>query len=282
MKLGVFTVSLPEYSPEECLEKASKFGYSGVQWRIFEDHGDTSIPGFWSGNRNSMSAKKLLEKADALNLKANELGLEMNSIATYVEPDNKDDVNLAFEAAQAIGASSIRFNTGFYDDKINYQKQITKLKRHFEKVCKLAEKNKIKAILETRIGQLTPSITKSMTVLDGLPPEYVGILWDPANQIEEGLEDYKMAIDTAGKYLTQIHIKNIQWEHSEYNGQHVKWKTTPCPIHKGIVDWPSLVSLLKKNKYSGWMFFEDFSTENSFDYNLKYNIKWFRELIATA
>ncbi len=282
MKLGVFTVSLPEYTPEQCLDKAHEFGYDGVQWRVFEDHGDTSVPGFWSGNRNSMSLEKLMSLANDLNKKASSHNLSMESVGTYIHAHNIEEVKQCFETAQAIGAKSIRFNTDFYNNKINYQKQINQLKKQYEKVCKLAQKYQVKALLETRVGQLTPTITKAMKVLEGLPHESVGILWDPANQVEEGLEDYQMAIDTAGKYLAQIHIKNLQWEQSEHHGTHTTWKTTSCPIHKGIVNWPSLISLLKQHKYKGWLFFEDFSTDQPTDHKMKYNLKWFRELIATA
>jgi sugar phosphate isomerase/epimerase len=282
MKLGVFTVSLPEYTPEECLEKAHEFGYDGLQWRIFEDHGDNSIPGYWSGNRNSMSLEKLNTNAKGLTEKARAYNLSMESFGTYIHTHNSDEIKQCFETAQSIGVKSIRFNTNYYDDKINYQKQISKLKKQFEKVCKLAQKYQIKALIETRVGQLTPTITKAMKVLDDLPHENVGILWDPGNQVEEGLEDYQMAIDTAGKYLAQIHVKNMKWEQSEHHGSHTTWKTSACPIHKGIVNWPSLISLLKQHKYNGWLFFEDFSSDHSTDHKLKYNIKWFRELIATA
>ena len=271
MKLGVFTVSLPEYTPEECLEKIHEHGYEGVQWRIIEDNGDKSVPGYWSGNRNSMSLKELQKKTKQLNQLANSLNVSMESLGTYVESQNLDDVKKHFEIAKMLDAKSVRINTGYYNDSENFQKQINRLRKQYEKVCKLAEKYDLKALIETRVGQLTPSIGKSMIVLQGLPPEHVGILWDPSNQIEEGLESYQMAIDTAGKYLAQVHVKNKQWEHTEFTDPYVKWKTSNCPIHKGIVNWPSLISLLKKSKYKGWLYFEDFSTNNDTDYKLKYN-----------
>ncbi|POP36226.1 sugar phosphate isomerase/epimerase, partial [Blautia producta] len=34
MKTGVFTVSMPEYSPKEAVRILKELGYDGVEWRV--------------------------------------------------------------------------------------------------------------------------------------------------------------------------------------------------------------------------------------------------------
>ena len=34
MKYGVFSVSMPEYNPEETLKILKELGYDGVEWRV--------------------------------------------------------------------------------------------------------------------------------------------------------------------------------------------------------------------------------------------------------
>ena len=36
MKFGVFSVSMPEYSPEKSIELLKELGYDGVEWRVAE------------------------------------------------------------------------------------------------------------------------------------------------------------------------------------------------------------------------------------------------------
>ncbi len=73
MKFAVFTVSLPEYTPEQAVQKLAGWGYDGIEWRVTDDplmsgngrtvagHG-TQI-GFWSGNRCTLSLASLIEDA---------------------------------------------------------------------------------------------------------------------------------------------------------------------------------------------------------------------------
>lgn len=280
MKLGVFTVSTPDYSPEECLTNLKNMGYDGIEWRVTEDDGDQSQPSFWSGNRSSMTAKELIEKAPALIKLAKDVGMEMPSLGAYLDCDNMENVKIHFEAAQSIGAKNIRISPGLFDPEKNYNEQIDIVKEQYSNIAELAKSYSVRAVIETHMRQLAPSISKAMTILSDLDPKYVGIMWDPGNQVVEGVEVYPMAMDIAGPYLAEVHAKNLRWEAGETENGRVKWSGVSCPLREGIVDWPNLIQLLKERQYDGWIFFEDFSTEQPLGTRLKDNLAWFRELIA--
>ncbi len=203
----------------------------------------------------------------------------MPSVGAYIDCNNLDDVRLHCEAAQALGAKNIRIGPGRYDETRNYIDQVNHAKKQYAKVAGIAEEYEVRAVIETHMGQLGPSVTQAMDILKNLPDEHVGIMWDPGNQVAEGLEVYSMALDIAGDYLAEVHIKNLLWEYSEQNGRQSVWQSSTCPVHRGIVNWPKLIALLKNRNYDGWLFFEDFSTEQPLDIRLKENLKWFRELL---
>ena len=47
MKYAVFTVGLPEYTPEQADERLREFGYDGVERRVtYQSAISTSAPGF--------------------------------------------------------------------------------------------------------------------------------------------------------------------------------------------------------------------------------------------
>ena len=108
MKLGVFTVSTPDWAPLEALEKLARMGYDGVEWRVVADEGDRAKPTFWSGNRTSMTADEIIRRADELKAKAAEVGMAMPSLGTYMDCDDPAAVAVSMRAAAAIGAESLR------------------------------------------------------------------------------------------------------------------------------------------------------------------------------
>ena len=106
MKFGVFSVSMPEYSPEKSVELLKELGYTGVEWRVAEikkpyerwdtcfkeeipapSEDDPKIPyeqRYWGNNKSTLSLENIKEEA----LKAKELcdaaGIEIFGLTTYL------------------------------------------------------------------------------------------------------------------------------------------------------------------------------------------------------
>jgi sugar phosphate isomerase/epimerase len=281
MKLGVFTVSMPDYDPMQALAKLAELGYDGVEWRVCQDSGDKSKPSFWSGNRTSMTAAELSRNADSLKAKVKALGLEMPGVGAYIDARDPKAVEEHLAATAAIGARNVRIGPGGYDAKRGaYLEQLAESRRRFATVAQLAAKHGVRAVIETHMGLLTPTVTKTMEVLRDLDPRHVGIMWDPGNQVVEGREIYSMAIENAGPYLAEVHAKNMGWIRGDAAEGRVTWKTVSMPLREGMVDWPEAVAALKRAGYNGWIHLEDFSTVYPLEERLRGNLAWFRELLA--
>ena len=59
MKYGVFSVSTPEYTPEETLKLLKELGYDGIEWRVTnvpkEFPKDVAYGGrYWAANRSTI------------------------------------------------------------------------------------------------------------------------------------------------------------------------------------------------------------------------------------
>lgn len=281
MKLGVFTVSMPDYEPLDALVKLKELGYDGAEWRVTEDKGDPANPSFWGGNRTSLTAEQLIEKADELKAKASELGLELPSLGTYINMQDEDRIEIHMKACAAVGAKSLRIGPGGYNpDNGTYPEQIENARKRYAAIAEQAKEFGVRAVIETHMGQLAPTVTKAMNILRGLDPAHVGIMWDPGNQVVEGREVYRMAIEEAGEYLAEVHAKNLRWEKTEIEDGRQKWSCNACPLKEGQADWIAVIDTLKDVGYDGWIFFEDFSTDVPLDQRLKENHDWFRELIG--
>ena len=281
IKLGVFTVSMPDYEPLDALDKLKEIGYDGAEWRVTEDTGDKENPSFWGGNRTTLTAEELIEKADDMKAKCTELGLEIPSLGTYINAQDTDRIEISMKAAAAVGAKNLRIGPGGYKPENGiYPEQVKKVRKLYTEISKQAREFGVRDVIETHMGQLCPTVTKALRVLDGLDPETVGIMWDPGNQVVEGREVYRMAIEEAGPYLAEVHAKNLKWEPVEILEGRQTWRTVSCPITEGCADWIEVVSTLKDVGYDGWILFEDFSTDIPLDQRLKNNHDWFRELIS--
>jgi len=288
MKFGVFTVSMPDYEPLEALDVLAQLGYDGVEWRVTPDPGDRSRPTFWSGNRTSMSAEELIERAPVLVERATALGLEMPSLATYIDAFGRgrgiaaqglECVAQHMQAAVAVGAKSLRIGAGqFSAQGTPYPEQVQAVRDQYHQVARLAEQYGVRALIETHMGQLAPTVSAAVRILQGLDPQYVGIMWDPGNQVTEGREDYRMAVQTAGEYLGEVHVKNAVYEPVGTDRGAILWRTRNVPVQRGIANWPEIMEILAEAGYDGWLMFEDFSTDVPLEERLRQNIDWFRTL----
>ena len=64
MRFAVFTVGLPEYTPEEAVVVLSDLGYDGVEWRVTDQApSPDGRPGFWAGNRCTWPLTSFVEDA---------------------------------------------------------------------------------------------------------------------------------------------------------------------------------------------------------------------------
>ena len=272
MKLGVFTVSMPDYEPLEAATVLKKLGYDGVEWRCTTDTGDRSKPSFWSGNRTSMTAAEIIQRSPELKA----TGLAMPSLGSYIAIDSCtfEDAELHMRATAAIGAKNLRISAGQYGRQPGkFWDLFKKARENYAKLADLAAKHNVRAVIETHMGQLGPSAFKARAILEGLNPKHVGIMWDPANQTYEGSETYKMALDIAGEYLAEVHAKNACWLPGDKG-----WRYESAPLRTGIVNWPEIIQCLEAIGYDDWIIFEDFSTEVPLLDRLKDNLAWFREL----
>lgn len=280
MKLGVFTVSTPDWDPLDTLEELAAIGYDGVEWRVTQDTGDTSNPTFWSGNRCSMSAEDIIERAEELKLVAQKFEIEMPSLGAYISCDDLEQVDLHLKACAALGARNVRVGPGGYDNNGKYWDRFSQLRETYAKIAKMAASYGVRALIETHMGQMGPTVHKARAILEGLDPAAVGIMWDPGNQVLEGREVPRMAVEIAGEYLGEVHVKNLRWIPGEMKDGRREWSCASCPLREGIVDWPAYIQVLKDVGYDGWLFFEDFSTEQPTVERITDNLQWFRELLA--
>jgi sugar phosphate isomerase/epimerase len=110
----------------------------------------------------------------------------------------------------------------------------------------LAAAHGVALLVETSPGTIAPSTAQARALVEGLPPEHVGVLYDPGNMAIEGHVDPALAVDELGQYLHHVHVKNIAWRRRAGT-----WSWQHAGLDAGLLDWRDVLSALRRARYSG-------------------------------
>lgn len=282
MKYSLFTVSVPDMTPEEALQKMKEYGYDGVDWRVTAIPKDPEIlaeePSYWRNNYCTIDIDTVAEKAEEIKALSEKYGIEINALATYLDcSSDPEKIEKCMNAARIMGCSRIRVNAPQYDQNRTYTELFAEAVAGFQKVEELAKKTGVKADFEMHHGTITASASAAYRLASNFDSKYIGVIYDTGNIIYEGFEEYKMALEILGPYLDLVHIKNAKWVKKEVGGKE-KYAADWAPFTDGYADFERIFQALKAVRYDGYVTFEDFSSEETSDEKLKTNIQYIREI----
>ena len=283
MKLSVFTVMLPEYTPEEATKLLVEHGYRGVEWRVAEVRTGplpAGVPAFWASNRCTINVDTLLAEAEAIRDLTQGAGLEMCNLATYVAANELEKIEMIMQAAQILGAPSLRVGVPRYDRTRSYGELFDEARESLAGVQELAAKYEVKGLIELHFGSMTPSASAARRLLEPFDPQYIGAIFDPGNMMYEGYEAWRMGLEILGEYLGHVHAKNTTWSVTGADDKGaIQWQAQAAPMDVGMADWGQIIDDLKAVGYDGFISFEDFSQLPT-EAKLARNAEYFAKLLA--
>ena len=283
MKYAVFTVGMPELTPEEAVATLRELGYDGIEWRVVDQAAAADgQPGFWAGNRCTWPLSSFLADAPRIAELSRGAGLEIPSIGTYVRCDDLPAVEQAMEGVARLGAPQLRVNVPTYDGTVAYRELQDRAREQYHGVAELAARYGLKALFELPHGSIMPSASAAALFLQGFDPAHVGVIHDAGNMVYEGFESYRMGLEQLGPFLAHVHLKNAQWQPvgTRADGS-TEWRCSWAPVSGGIVDMSALLRALRAVGYDGWVSFEDFSTVQPLPERLRDNLAFVKRVVAS-
>ena len=245
MKFSVTTVITKEWTVEQTVEMLTTIGYDGVEWR--------------ASDGCSLSTESVVARAEELRDLCHQARLTICALAGNIDMGNEALLREMFGAAKAMGSPTARVATARYDGSTHYNTLFDQCRRWMETVVDVAVETGVKATIELHGGTIIPSASAARRLVDGLPAQHLGVIFDPGNQVREGMENWQLGIELLGDYLALVHSKNCTWVQVEQDGQRV-WTTQQVPSPDGIADWAAIISHLKTIGYEGFISCEDFTT----------------------
>jgi len=287
MRHAVFTVMLPEWSPEEAVVKLAEAGYDGVEWRVTQPSAanPADVPPavrYWGANRCTIDVASLPAQADEIRQMTEAAGLKMPALGTYVGCEDLEAVRRLMEAASIMGAPMMRVGVPRYDGSEDYNSVFTRAVDLYGKVEDAARESGVKATVEVHMNTMTPSPALAERLVRNYDPQHVGVILDAGNMVYEGFETYSLAVELLGPYLAHVHVKNAAWAAvGEEEGRAV-WKCDASPMWQGIADYSALLKALGRSGYDGWLSFEDFSETMPTEQKVVRNLEYIRRLEAAV
>jgi sugar phosphate isomerase/epimerase len=279
MQFAVFTVSTPEYSPEEAVSIFRDLGYAGVEWRVVDQEpAPSNRPGFWAGNRCTLPLSTFVDDAPRIKALTEQAGLAIINVGAYATCDDLKGVEQVLKGSSLLGAPSARVRVPHYDGSQSFTRQRTEAQAQFKDVEALARRYGVRAVVETHPGTITPSASALASFLEPFDPEHIGALWDPGNMVHEGFEHYRLGLEALGPYLAHVQLKNAAWRETG-PGQ---WQPVWVPLDRGIVNVPDVFGALRTVGYDGWVSFEDFSTERPLVDRLRDNLAYVTSILRSS
>lgn len=242
MKYAVFTVAMGEYTVEDAASELGRMGYHGVEWRIHDDY--------------HIALDEIEEKAEQIKALSDANDLEIASLGTYLDYHDIAGIKSALAAAKVMDCPAIRIGTPQYRGEAHYGELLEEAVTSLRQVEQLSADADARALLEIHSGTICPSASAAYRLLSNFDSAHLGVIFDPANMIIEGRENWKMGLEILGEYVVHVHAKNIAWFADENEGGR-GWQWRYTPLDDGMVDWQEVMAALKGAGYDGYVSVED-------------------------
>jgi sugar phosphate isomerase/epimerase len=276
MKIAVFTVMLPDLTPEVAAQELKAAGYDGVEWRVTRVPPErrAEAPSFWGNNLCTLEPTEAeARRARAL---AESAGLAIPNLGTYITVGDMAATEEAMRFAQAAGSPQVRVGVGGLQGEA-YAKRFAAARAYLAEVEKLARRYGLKALIEIHHETICPSASLAHRLISNYDPQAIGAIYDPGNMVYEGFENYRMGLELLGPYLAHVHIKNAAFARPASGGV---WTATWAPLEDGVVNYRQLFAALRAVGYDGWLSMEDFSAARPSREALRHNLAFVRDVIA--
>jgi sugar phosphate isomerase/epimerase len=249
MKLGVYSLVTPDYKVDEAAELVAGIGYEAIEWTV--DYPKA----VWDGvSKWHISSDDLEASAAAARAAAKRNGLAVPSLGTRCNCFDTEGVQHCMVAAKLAGAPAIRVMAPSYDGRVPFGDLLEKGKAAYERIEHMARDSGVRVLVELHHGLISASASGTLRLIEGRDPDWVAAMFDPGNMIQEGMENWRMAMEILGPYLRHVHVKNGRWVRDPSG----KWVHERASLADGFVNWKQVIDGLKSVGYEGFLDIEDF------------------------
>jgi sugar phosphate isomerase/epimerase len=236
LELGVFSGALRGWQREHIALAAAAAGLETIEWEV------------GAGDRAHISLRSAERDAGRCALVCDRAGLSVCGVCgdaglSILSPQ---DVGSLIAACTAAGVTQARMFAPAPVRETSIVAQLEALREALRGYEPVLRANGTTLLIELSQETLIPSPELFLRVCGGMSPDSYGVLYDPANMLEEGHLEPGFAIDLMGEHLKRVHLKNERFVEGPSG-----WAAEVSEIDRGLVDWRAVFRELERADYTG-------------------------------
>ncbi|MDO9543490.1 MAG: sugar phosphate isomerase/epimerase family protein [Kiritimatiellia bacterium] len=245
-----------EMEPKETVALAVECKLDGIEWGI---------------RSMANAANEMKEMAQ----RTKDAGLEIVSWLIGGKPWKKDDLKKRVELVASVGGKSMRVDHPWVawnlEESLHQEKSFNEIfklaKDAMPFLIDMSRQSGIRFLFETHSGALLASSLAVKMLFEGVSPEHVGVIYDPANTTVEGNLRPRSEVEVLGKYIAYVHAKSIAFFFdgtvSREPLKRITWSYKTVSPDAGALDWVEVFFALKNGGFTGFISSEEyFSPKN--------------------
>jgi sugar phosphate isomerase/epimerase len=243
-RLSFSTLGCPDWTFDQILAYAVKFGYSGIEWRGLSRQMDLTRCNEFIDLPARMAAKKKMKEA-GLHF------VNMGSSCTLHFPlgperdKQLDEGKRYIDLAHDLGSPFIRvFPNNFLKEQTK-ERTIELIVSGLNELAAYTAKSGVRILMETHGDVVYADDVASIMMAVSSP--HVGLIWDPANMWTITQEPPEDVFRKLKSFISHVHIKDA----SKIDG---KW--VYCFLGKGQIPLKEVLGVLQNARYEGFYSFE--------------------------
>ncbi len=254
MKRYLFAKQFDKLSVDELMSVTSEIGFDGPTLLLRD--------GFWTTPDNLETVKPFVQKA-------NDYGLEVKYCDSPLTKFDESEDRI-FGVLAENGIENVRLGYLGRPSGEEVRGMSEKLKVFVNKASQMAEKHRMRAIVQLHGWFYPQSATVAYHAIKDLDPRYIGIKMDPGNHIcQEGFEFWDYQADVLGEYISALGTKGAAMFRDGDPTVDNGWVRRFVPAQEGAIDYKEIYSLLLKKGFNGPSILMPFYSADDYSMMLK-------------
>lgn len=243
MQLAFSTLGCPQYTIEQAIEAAKRFGYEGISLRTVR--GESYLPKLEEFSPRTIPHTARLIQQAGLSVPCVMSGVRFTSPDPTEREQQRRDVEAYIEIAYALGSPSIRVFGGPILQDQDEQETMGWIVDGIRRTCDLASRRRVLVLLETHDSFSTG--LRARQLLEAVCHPSLAIAWDFLHSCRFG-ETLESSWHQIGRWVRDVHVKDS----SRYSAEGFDLKLPG----EGNLPIREALRILHKNGYKGWLTFE--------------------------
>lgn len=280
LPISLFTACAPWLPLDELAPLAAAGGCTGLDLACKPHRFDTArAPAFWDNNAAVLDLDRLDVLVPAAARVLHDWNLHCPVLAGYARCTDLVTARVLAKAAHTLNAPRVRlWVPGAEPGRANAF--LGELRSAWRELAAIAAGEGVQFVFETHDGTMATGASAAMRILEGLDPRQVGVIYDIANTVREGCEPLPLAIELLGPYLAHVHVKDVvlRTGGTTWNG----YSTGFAPLGEGWLRWPTILGILHRGGYRGWLAIENFTGLDRGPARIADDVNWLRSQMEAA